>query len=90
MAESLQCRTCHIGIVKQTRVTFTEWLGEQLVMLPNCPARQCDVCGELEYDRATVRRVELLLGSQIQQYGKHVKTETEHPTSYDSKQRRAK
>lgn len=68
MPESLQCLSCHIGTVKQTRATFSQWLDGQLIMLPNCVAWKCDICSALQYDDATIRRVELVVGSQIQRH----------------------
>lgn len=63
---AIQCLNCRLGTLKLGSATYTQWLGSQLVLVPNVLAWQCDVCGDFAYDDETLTRVELLLGSQIE------------------------
>ena len=67
----VQCLNCRIGTLRRGKATYTQWFGDDLVLVPNVSAWQCDVCGDFAYEDETLARVELLLGSQIERSRVH-------------------
>ena len=55
------CQTCHIGKLRIQTVTYTQVLGEHLIVIPNTPALVCDVCGERVLDNEVLSRLSGLL-----------------------------
>ena len=56
------CPTCHIGKLDVQTVTYTQVLGEHLIVIPNTPALVCDLCGERVLDNEVLSRLSGLLG----------------------------
>lgn len=56
------CPTCHIGKLRIQKVTYTQVLGGQLIVIPSTPAMVCDICGERVLDSETLSRLSGLLG----------------------------
>lgn len=69
MTSENQCEVCHIGALQFRRMTYTSWLNQNLVILPNVVVWVCDVCGELSYDPEAVRRIQMLLGMAPGEHG---------------------
>jgi YgiT-type zinc finger domain-containing protein len=62
----VQCLNCRIGTLRRGKATYTQWIGDELVLVPDVSAWQCDVCGDFAYEEDVLARVELLLGSQFE------------------------
>lgn len=58
------CEVCHIGTLNPVHSTYTSWLQDQFIMVPDLNAWLCDVCGEFQFDSDIIARIELLLGNQ--------------------------
>lgn len=58
------CPHCQAGSLTLRRVVYARWYGPQFVTIPNFPGWVCDVCGNLEYDRAALEQVRLVLGRE--------------------------
>lgn len=66
MLESRVCSNCHIGILKPTRSTFAQWLGEgRMLVAPDQLMWACDVCQESFHDDHALMRIGLVLGHQM-------------------------
>lgn len=78
----IQCLNCRIGTLQRGTATYAQWVGDELVLVPNVPAWQCDVCGDFAYEEDVLARVELLLGSQFEHAKpkKHASQEQAGPT----------
>jgi YgiT-type zinc finger domain-containing protein len=59
--ESLPCTECQAGHMRVQRVTYFTWLADELITVPDFPARVCDVCGRCEYDQRSINQLNLLL-----------------------------
>ena len=46
------------------RITYFTWLSEELITVPNFPARVCDLCGKREYDEHAVATLAMLLSPE--------------------------
>jgi YgiT-type zinc finger domain-containing protein len=44
------CSECQAGVLRLRYITYFTWLDEELVTVPNFPARVCDMCGRRVYD----------------------------------------
>ena len=55
--EFIQCLNCRIGTLRRGKATYAQWLDDQLVLVPNVSAWQCDVCGDFAYDEERRSRV---------------------------------
>jgi YgiT-type zinc finger domain-containing protein len=60
------CPFCHIGRIRQTFLTYTEWYDRRLVVIPNTPAQICDHCGEKVFDPAVIDRLQSLLWTRAE------------------------
>lgn len=58
------CPECQTGVMRFKRVAYFTWLDEELVTVPDFPARVCDVCGRREYDRQAILRLNTLLNPE--------------------------
>jgi len=58
------CPECQTGVMQLQRVTYFTWLDEELITVPDFPARVCDVCGRREYDRNAIQRLNSLLNPE--------------------------
>ena len=56
------CQYCQIGHLQPTQATFARIFNGTLVQAPSVRAWRCDMCGELTYDPAAVRRIMVLVG----------------------------
>lgn len=81
MDNAIQCLNCRLGTLREARATHAQWLGEELVLVPGVAAWRCDVCGDFAYDDETLTRVELLLGSRIEQDGQSAAGESDPSAS---------
>jgi len=61
---TIHCRHCPAGVMRQQRITYFTWLGEELITVPNFPARVCDICGKREYDEQAVATISMLLSPE--------------------------
>jgi YgiT-type zinc finger domain-containing protein len=61
---AIHCRHCPAGVMRQQRITYFTWLGEELVTVPNFPAWVCDICGKREYDEQAVATLSMLLSPE--------------------------
>jgi YgiT-type zinc finger domain-containing protein len=55
------CPECQTGILRLEYLTYFTWLHDELITVPNFPARVCDVCGRREYDPRAIKRLNTLL-----------------------------
>ncbi len=60
--EIIQCLNCHLGALKRIRATYARWLEDELLIIPDVGAWECDVCGEFVYDDDAIVLAELLAG----------------------------
>ncbi|MEB2333010.1 MAG: YgiT-type zinc finger protein [Anaerolineaceae bacterium] len=67
-SDRIPCDQCGVGMLRLRRVVYLAWLGEELVTVPNFPARICDVCGRREYDERAIAWLNTLLNPEA---GKH-------------------
>lgn len=58
------CPHCQAGNLTLRRMVYARWYGAQFVTVPNFPSWVCDVCGALEYDRAALEQVRMILGRE--------------------------
>ncbi len=54
------------GEYEPTLIHHTIRQDGQVIVIDHVPAQQCDVCGDVVLDPATIRRIEALLASQPQ------------------------
>ncbi len=64
--ETYPCPRCQAGILHLRYVTYYTRLDDELLVVPNFPAWQCDVCGYLEYDAAALNHLHVLLSAPLQ------------------------
>lgn len=57
------CPRCQIGLMRATQLPYTVIENGKLVSVPEMPARVCDVCGNRDFDRESVKRLYLMLGA---------------------------
>ncbi len=60
------CPNCQAGVLHLRYVTYYTRLGDDLLVVPNFPAWQCDVCGYLEYDPKALNYLHVLLSAPLQ------------------------
>ncbi len=60
------CPRCQAGVLHLRYVTYYTRLGHDLLVVPNFPAWQCDVCGYLEYDPKALNYLHVLLSAPLQ------------------------
>lgn len=58
------CPVCHIGSIRDRRVTYTQTHEDQLVVIQGVPAQVCDFCGERWFDTEVVEGLQRLLWSE--------------------------
>ncbi len=56
------CPQCNIGRLHPKHLTYVQVYNGTLVHIPNVPARQCDVCGQVFFDMGKLRQFEVMLG----------------------------
>jgi len=56
------CPNCQIGHCHTGRATYVHVYGDMLVSVPHMLAWVCDICGYQEFDRATLLRLETMMG----------------------------
>jgi len=90
----IQCLSCRIGNLRRIDVTDAQLLGDQLILVPNVAAWQCDVCGDFAYDHETLARVDFLLDSSAERSGTRQPQRSRSgpggPSADDSKQKRVR
>lgn len=59
--QEVACIECQAGRMRQRKVTFFAWLGDQLISVPDFPAWICDICGQREYDFNALNELNLIL-----------------------------
>jgi YgiT-type zinc finger domain-containing protein len=59
------CPTCHIGQMRETFATYTQWYEGQLIVAPNVPAQVCDYCDEIRYHPLVLERLNQLLWAEV-------------------------
>ncbi len=59
---SENCPYCSIGHLHPARRTLVRVYGDTLIHIPQVPAQQCDVCGNVFYNDALLRRYDVLIG----------------------------
>lgn len=64
MTDNKQCETCHIGTLHAMQATYTSWIDDQLIIVPNIEAWLCDVCADFWHEPDAIARIEMLLGSK--------------------------
>ncbi|HEX2979901.1 MAG TPA: YgiT-type zinc finger protein [Anaerolineaceae bacterium] len=74
------CTECQAGQMRQQRLTYFTWLGDELITVPNFPAWVCDVCGRREYDHQAVNRLSLLLNPNAGQPSSSARKPKQHPS----------
>ena len=57
------CPRCQIGLMRATQLPYTVIENGKLVSVPEMAARVCDVCGNRDFDRESVKRLYLMLGA---------------------------
>jgi YgiT-type zinc finger domain-containing protein len=57
------CPVCHIGSMRERRVTYTQVYKDQLIVIQGMPAMVCDFCGERWFDTEKVDGLQRLLRS---------------------------
>lgn len=62
---SLTCPHCQIGKLRTAAETYTVVYGGTLLSAPDVPAWRCDICAYLEFDEASLWRLDLLLGGLL-------------------------
>jgi len=55
------CEECHIGRCKPVSLTYMRKIGRHMVILPDAPARQCDMCGDSRFDSGFLLTMQVLL-----------------------------
>ncbi|HAV76716.1 MAG TPA: hypothetical protein DCX53_05105 [Anaerolineae bacterium] len=80
-SNSMQCNECPAGVMHMRRVTYFTWLGEELVTVPNFPARVCDMCGKREYDQRAVSVLSMILNPEAGKPTRRIKR-VPQPDSY--------
>lgn len=65
MSESVRttCPRCQIGLMRATQLPYSVIENGKLVNVPEMAARICDVCGNRDFDRESVKRLYLMLGA---------------------------
>jgi YgiT-type zinc finger domain-containing protein len=59
------CPRCHVGALDAVTVTYSAVYRGALFSVPAVPAWLCDICGYIEYDEATMERLEALVGETL-------------------------
>lgn len=57
----MDCHHCRIGKFQPTKIAYYSPLNEHLMVIPNVPAYQCDVCGVTDYDEIFMLRLHYLI-----------------------------
>ena len=55
------CEHCGVGRYQQVLAPYVWQHGERSSIVPDVPAVQCDVCGQLYYDEATIYNLHILI-----------------------------
>ena len=58
------CTSCHIGVLRLHRTTYTCWHDGQFIVMPGVWVWCCDFCGDSFYDDEFLTRLVLLLGPE--------------------------
>jgi len=66
------CPVCQLGHLNPVRTVLVRLYGDTLVQVPNSPAARCDVCRELFFDEAVLRRLDGLIGESGPPPNRHV------------------
>jgi YgiT-type zinc finger domain-containing protein len=61
----MNCEKCQIGHYRATTSPYLRWLGDKIMIMPDVPARTCDICGDTTYDADFLHRLQLLLEKLI-------------------------
>jgi YgiT-type zinc finger domain-containing protein len=59
------CNVCH-GQVKQTTITYTQWIDGRVIVVENVPAWRCEQCGETYFDPQIVAKLQALIWSNAE------------------------
>lgn len=59
------CNFCHIGRIIERKLTYTERFQEELILIPNIPAKVCNYCGERQYDPDAMSSLHRLLWADL-------------------------
>ncbi len=58
---SVKCEECHIGRCKPVALTYMRRVGRHMVILPDAPARKCDMCGSSLFEPDFLLTMQILL-----------------------------
>ena len=58
---SSKCEECQIGHCKPVMLTYMRKVGRHMVILPDAPARKCDICGSSHFDSSFLLTMQVLL-----------------------------
>ena len=58
------CPECQTGVLRLRYLTYSTWLNNELITVPNFPAWVCDVCGRREYDPRAIKWLNTLLNPE--------------------------
>ena len=61
LPEVYPCSECQAGVLRPRFITYFTWLNDELITVPNFPARICDLCGRREYDQRAISWLTILL-----------------------------
>ncbi len=67
------CETCGIGHYRQMRVPYILPLGGRMLVMPNAPAYQCDVCSFRTFDHHFLSAVHRLLEQVTEDPQRHAR-----------------
>jgi YgiT-type zinc finger domain-containing protein len=86
--ERFICPNCHMGHMDLRLTTYVQQYGGTLISVPNTPAWICDVCHARQFDDASIRWIEAMIGQAGPPPNRHeprknrqIRHATEQPTS---------
>ena len=63
------CSSCHVGHLREERITYTQQHEGQLIIVPNVPSLVCDYCGETSFHPIVLERLQQLLWAEGKSLG---------------------
>lgn len=67
------CENCGIGRYRQMRVPYLLPLGSRMLVMPNAPAYQCDVCSFRTFDHQFLSSVHRLIEQVTEDPQRHAR-----------------
>ncbi len=59
------CNFCHVGRIIERKLAYTERFQDELILIPNIPAKVCDYCGDRQYDPQAMSSLHRLLWADL-------------------------